>query len=114
MDSIEQLAAKDCIPCKGGTPPLAGKAREALEAQLGHGWKVVEGHHVEKEFRFKNFAEALAFTNRIGAVAEAQNHHPDILLSWGKVRVTLWTHAIDGLSESDFVLAAKVESLPRP
>jgi 4a-hydroxytetrahydrobiopterin dehydratase len=114
MQALETLAQKDCIPCKGGTPALKGDALEDLTAQLGHDWKVVDEHHLEKEYSFLDFNQALAFTNRVGAVAEEQNHHPDIYLTFGKVRLTLWTHKIDGLTESDFILAAKVESLPRP
>jgi len=85
---------------------------EDLARRLGHGWKVIDGHHLEKGFVFKDFAEALAFTNRIGALAEVQGHHPDIRLAWGKVDVSVWTHKIDGLTESDFVFAAKLEKLP--
>jgi 4a-hydroxytetrahydrobiopterin dehydratase len=109
MDSCDILAQKECIPCKGGVPPLQGQPLRELEKQLGHGWKVVDDHHLEKEFTFKDFLSALAFTNQIGRVAEEQGHHPDIYLAWGKVRITLWTHKIDGLTESDFVLAAKIE-----
>jgi len=110
---MSELAAKECVPCKGGVPPLAGEALNNLQAKLGHDWKVIQGHHLEKEFSFKNFREALAFTNQVGELAEAQNHHPDMFLAWGKVKVTIWTHKIDGLTESDFVLAAKIEALPR-
>ena len=114
MDTCEILAAKECIPCKGGVPPLKGATLTELAGQLGHGWKVVDEHHLENEFKFKDFLQALGFTNRIGALAEAQGHHPDIYLAWGKVGVKIWTHKIEGLTESDFVLAAKIESLPRP
>ena len=114
METTEILAAKDCVPCKGGEPPLKGVALQELSAQLGHGWKVVDEHHLEKQFTFKDFKQALEFTNKLGAVAEAQGHHPDLYLAWGKVGATLWTHKIDGLTESDFVMAAKIESLPRP
>jgi 4a-hydroxytetrahydrobiopterin dehydratase len=103
------LANEKCVPCKGGVPPLKGEELERLTRELGSDWRVVDEHHLEKEFRFKNFAEALAFTNKVGAIAEEQGHHPDIFLAWGKVRVTIWTHAIDGLTRSDFVLAAKIE-----
>lgn len=113
MEAVETLAKKDCIPCKGGTPPLKGVALEELRKQLGNGWMVVDEHHLEKEFKFKDFQKALDFTNAVGAIAEAQNHHPDILLTWGKARVTIWTHKIDGLTESDFVFAAKVEGVPK-
>ncbi|HKP96993.1 MAG TPA: 4a-hydroxytetrahydrobiopterin dehydratase [Fibrobacteria bacterium] len=112
MNALETLAAKDCIPCKGGAAPLKGAELGALGAQLGHGWKIVDEHHLEKAFAFRDFKQALAFTNRVGAVAEAQDHHPDVHLAWGKVGVTVWTHKINGLTESDFVLAAKVESIP--
>lgn len=105
------LASKQCVPCKGDVPPLSGAALEALQAELGGGWRVVDEHHLEKEFRFGNFVDALAFTNRLGALAEEQAHHPDLHLAWGKVRVEIWTHKIDGLTESDFVWAAKAEAL---
>lgn len=108
-DSCSLLAAKDCIPCKGGVPPLRGAELQAFHAELGNGWQLVEEHHLEKEYRFKNFQEALDFTNKVGAIAEAQNHHPDILTAWGKTKVTIWTHKINGLTESDFVFAAKCE-----
>jgi 4a-hydroxytetrahydrobiopterin dehydratase len=114
MDGLKTLAEKKCMPCKGGTPPLKGAGLASLHGQLGHDWKVIREHQLEKEFKFKNFAQALEFTNRIGAVAEAEDHHPDIFLAWGKVGITLWTHSIDGLAEGDFVMAAKIESLPRP
>lgn len=103
------LAGEACVPCRGGVPPLAGDELGALERELGSGWRVVEGHHLEKEFRFRDFAEALAFTNRVGEISEREGHHPDIYLAWGKVRVTVWTHKINGLTRSDFVLAAKIE-----
>ena len=103
------LAAKTCVPCRGGVPPLGAEEIKALLAQLGSEWTVVDEHHLHKTYAFKDFADALAFTNRAGAVAEEQGHHPDILLAWGKVGITIWTHKIDGLTESDFVLAAKLE-----
>jgi 4a-hydroxytetrahydrobiopterin dehydratase len=102
------------VPCKGGVPPLRGAALLALHAQLGGaagGWRIVDEHHLEKDYRFANFAEALAYVNRVGAMAEEQSHHPDLLLAWGRVRVTIWTHKIDGLTESDFVFAAKCDTL---
>jgi 4a-hydroxytetrahydrobiopterin dehydratase len=106
------LASRDCVPCKGGVPPLAGAELERLLAALGpNGWRAVDGHHLEKEYRFPDFVTALAFVDRIGAEAERQGHHPDLHLAWGKVRVTIWTHKIDGLTESDFVLAAKIDRL---
>ena len=107
---MSDLASQQCVPCKGGVPALKGRDLSALLERLGHGWRVVDEHHLEKEYQFKDFAEALAFTNRVGAVAEQQGHHPDIYLTWGKVRLTVWTHKIDGLTESDFVFAAKAEN----
>ena len=107
---MSDLAAKQCVPCKGGVPPLAGEAIENLLAQLGpNGWQVISGHHLEKSYTFADFASALAFVNRVGAVAEEQGHHPDIDLGWGKVRLTVWTHKIEGLTESDFIFAAKAD-----
>ena len=108
---MSALAEKDCIPCKGGVPPLKGETLADLQRKLGNGWEVINEHHLEKSFTFKNFREALAFTNKVGEVAEQQRHHPDIGLSWGRVKVTIWTHKIDGLTESDFILAAKIEPL---
>jgi 4a-hydroxytetrahydrobiopterin dehydratase len=104
------LASEKCVPCRGGVPPLRGDELYALAEELGSSWSVLEEHHLEKEFSFPDFAKALAFTNKIGAIAEEQGHHPDILLRWGKVRVTIWTHKIDGLTRSDFVLAAKIDA----
>jgi 4a-hydroxytetrahydrobiopterin dehydratase len=108
---MSDLAAKQCIPCQGGVPPLAGAALRELQTELGGGWQVVDEHHLEKEYRFRNFLEALAFTNRVGEMAEDQSHHPDLFLAWGRVKVTIWTHKIDGLTESDFVFAAKCDRL---
>lgn len=106
----EPLAAKSCVPCKGGVPPLAGEELEKLLGELGpNQWRVVGGHHLEKSYSFPDFVSALAFVNRVGAIAEAEGHHPDLHLSWGKVVVETWTHKIDGLTESDFVLAAKCD-----
>ncbi len=111
-DQCANLAKKNCAPCQDGVPPLAGSELARLQGDLGHGWKVVDGHHLEKSFAFPDFNTALDFTVRIGAVAEHENHHPDLYLRWGKVGVTLWTHKINGLTESDFALAAKIEMLP--
>jgi 4a-hydroxytetrahydrobiopterin dehydratase len=108
---VADLAEKQCVPCRGGVPPLAGADLAALAQQLAGGWLVINQHHLEKEFKFPDFRQALAFTNRVGELAEQQNHHPDIYLAWGKVKLTLWTHKIDGLTESDFVFAAKVNQV---
>jgi 4a-hydroxytetrahydrobiopterin dehydratase len=104
------LANNECIPCKGGVPPLAGQGLADLADQLGGDWNLIEQHHLEKEYKFPDFQQALDFTNRVGAIAEEQNHHPDILTSWGKTKVTIWTHKIDGLTESDFFFAAKCDA----
>ena len=108
---MNELAQKECVPCKGATPPLHGHELLKLAQQLGGDWHVAAEHHLEKEYKFKDFREALAFTNKVGGLAEKLNHHPDIFLAWGKVKLTLWTHKIDGLTESDFIFAAKVDSL---
>ncbi len=104
-----ELAAKQCIPCRGGVRPLTAEQQRPLLAQLDPGWESVEHHHLRKAYAFDDFAGALAFTDRVGAVAEEQHHHPDIYLAWGKVRIEIWTHKIDGLTESDFVFAAKCD-----
>jgi len=108
---MSSLANEKCVPCRGGVPALKGEELRTVQAELGADWRVVEEHHLEKEFTFPNFVSALAFTNRIGAIAEEEGHHPDIYLAWGKVRVTIWTHKIDGLTRSDFILAAKIDRL---
>ena len=108
---MSTLVEKECVPCKGGVPPLKGQELGRLSQELDGGWQVVQEHHLEKEYKFKDFREALAFTNRVGELAEAQGHHPDIYLTWGKVKLTIWTHKINGLTESDFVLAAKADEL---
>lgn len=108
----EQLADKKCVPCRGGVPPLKGNELQNLQANVPE-WTVTNGHHLHREFRFPDFRQALAFVNRVGEVAEEQGHHPDILLSWGKAEITLWTHKIDGLTESDFIMAAKIDRLSK-
>jgi 4a-hydroxytetrahydrobiopterin dehydratase len=105
------LAEQDCKPCKGEVEKLQGDALTTFANDLGGGWRVVSGHHLEKDYKFKNFRDALTFTNKVGELAEAQGHHPDFYLAWGKVKLTIWTHKIDGLTESDFVLAAKADKL---
>lgn len=108
---MTSLAAERCVPCRGGVPALKGEELRKLETELGGGWRVVAEHHLEKELEFPDFATALAFTNRVGAIAEEEGHHPDIHLAWGKVGITIWTHKIDGLTRSDFVLAAKIDGI---
>lgn len=110
-DRPAPLAAERCVPCRGGVPPLKGEELTALAHELGGGWRVVDDHHLEKTFPFADFASGLAFTNAVGAIAEAEGHHPDIHLAWGRVGISIWTHAIDGLTRSDFVLAAKIDAV---
>ncbi len=105
---MSELAAKQCVPCRGGVPPLDSRQQAEFLRQVD-GWTVEGGHHLTKTYTFPDFAKALAFVNRVGAMAEEQGHHPDIYLTWGKARVEIWTHKIDGLTESDFIFAAKTD-----
>jgi 4a-hydroxytetrahydrobiopterin dehydratase len=104
------LARKECVPCKGGVPPLKGKELKQLNEQID-GWDVIEEHHLSKTYKFSNFVKALEFVNKVGSIAEQQGHHPNIFLTWGKVRIEIWTHKIDGLTESDFIFAAKIDEI---
>jgi 4a-hydroxytetrahydrobiopterin dehydratase len=104
----EALASKQCVPCEGGVPPLSSEEISRLLMQVD-GWTVSDGKKLAKTYTFPDFVQALAFVNRAGAVAEAEGHHPDLFLTWGKVGVEVWTHAIGGLSENDFILAAKLD-----
>lgn len=105
------LSSKQCIPCRGGTPPLKGTQLNQLGDQLEHGWEIVDEHHLSKNFKFVDFSGALGYVNRIGGMADEQGHHPDIYLAWGKVRIEVWTYKINGLTESDFIFAAKADQL---
>jgi len=107
---MSDLASKTCVPCRGGVPPMKGAELEKYLKQVS-GWKAISEHHLTRAFTFPDFRQALAFVNKVGAIAEEQGHHPDISLSWGKAEVTTWTHKIDGLTESDFILAAKINQL---
>ncbi|MBI2045772.1 4a-hydroxytetrahydrobiopterin dehydratase [Candidatus Pacearchaeota archaeon] len=104
------LNSKKCVPCRGGIPPLKNNE---IKKYLGEikGWKAIRNHHIEKTFLFKNFEEALAFANKVGKLAEKERHHPDIYLSWGKVKIITYTHKINGLHENDFILAAKIDEI---
>ncbi len=108
---MSDLALRDCVPCKGGVPPLTPDAAAPLLAQLDDGWQIVDAHHLARTYRFKNFRLALDYTNAVGELAEEQGHHPDLHLAWGRVGVEIWTHKIDGLLEADFVFAAKCDRL---
>ena len=105
------LRDKTCSPCSGKGPPLKGDSLKPYTDSLPAGWRIVEEHHLAKTFTFKNFKTALEFTNAVGAVAEAEGHHPVIELTWGRVTIATWTHKIDGLSENDFILAAKIDGI---
>ena len=107
---MNELAGRQCVPCRGGVPPLLGEEIAKLQAQLD-GWEVVNGHHLRKEYKFGDFKATQAFVIRVGDLAEEQWHHPDIYFGWGRAEITVWTHKIDGLTESDFILAAKIDRL---
>jgi len=109
---MPNLAKKKCTACEGEESPLTTEDGLHLLTELGNAWKIVNDHHLEKDYLFEDFKEALAFTNQVGEIAETEGHHPDIHLSWGKVRIVLWTHVINGLSENDFILAAKCDAIP--
>lgn len=106
----EQLADKECVPCRGGVPPLKGAELKELNKNVPE-WSVVDEHQIKRAFTFPDFKQALNFVNRVGALAEEQGHHPDIFLAWGMAQITLWTHKVDGLTESDFIMAAKIDRL---
>ena len=108
---MNELANRVCVPCQGGIPPIKGKKLKELHDQLGNGWNVINEHHLKKKWKFDDFESALNFTNKIGSLAEDQGHHPDIYLAWGKVEIKMWTHKISGLTESDFILAAKIDRI---
>lgn len=107
---MTELAMRNCIPCRGGVPPLKGEALISLANQV-HGWEVVDEHHLTRTYKFPDFKTALEFVNRVGEIAEREDHHPDIYLAWGKVQISIWTHKINGLTESDFILAAKIDAV---
>src|ERR1700693_876599 len=107
---MSDLATKTCVPCRGGVPALKGAELASLQKQVD-GWNVIEEHHITRTLKFPDFRQALTFVNQVGELAEQQGHHPDIFLAWGRVDITIWTHKIDGLTESDFILAAKIDRL---
>ncbi len=104
------LSSKECVPCRGGVPPLPREEIAKLLPELS-GWEVVMDHHLKKNYKFADFRESLAFVNRVGELAEEQGHHPDICFGWGQAEISIWTHKINGLTESDFILAAKIDQL---
>jgi len=105
------LSNKTCTACQVGTLPLDEKNIEIYKKNISIGWKAIDNKLIEREFSFSDFRSALEFTNKVGELAEEENHHPDIYLAWGKVKVKLWTHKINGLHENDFIMAAKIDRL---
>lgn len=108
---MTDLAQQHCAPLPAGTAALIAPEWQALQAQIDAAWQVVDGHHLQRIFRLPDFASGLALVDRIGALAQAQDHHPDLLLAWGRVEITLWTHSVGGLSRNDFILAAHIDRL---
>lgn len=110
MNTLKQMT---CVPCRGGEPAATDEEIAELHLQVPD-WQIQEHDHIkrlERVFKFKNFAEALQFTNGVGELAEAEDHHPALLTEWGKVTVTWWTHAVKGLHRNDFIMAAKTDEL---
>ncbi len=114
QSNTNSLAAKNCAPCAGGVEPLKSDAIRQLLCELDNGWQVIDEQHLEKQYKFKDFTQALQFVNKVGQLAEQQGHHPDIYLAWGRVKLTIWTHKIKGLHRNDFILAAKADGLYTP
>ena len=110
MRAMSELASKTCVPCRGGVPPMDARDAERYLA-LVEGWGLSDHRRISRTFVFSDFAGALDFANRVGEIAEAEGHHPDLLGAWGRVEVTIWTHKVNGLTESDFILAAKIDQL---
>lgn len=108
---MSDLISKKCTACRGGVPRLKGKLLKQFKNRISKSWKIINQHHLEKEFKFKDFKKSLEFTNKVGRLAEREGHHPDICLSWGKVKIITYTHKINGLHENDFILAAKIDKL---
>lgn len=108
---MSDLSNKKCIPCRIGAPTLNEDEIKELIKELKEGWEVIDNKKLKKTYKFKDFKEALEFTNKVGKLAEEEGHHPVIHLSWGKVVLELWTHKIGGLHENDFILAAKIDKI---
>lgn len=108
---ISDLAKKQCAAGDSKTPPLKGEALKQMQSRLGGGWEIQNEQRLEKKFKFADFRHALEFVNRVGEIAEKQNHHPDIYFTWGEARIQIWTHSAKGLTENDFILAAKISEL---
>lgn len=110
MDSIS-LINKTCIPCAGGTKPLDRIAIYKLLSEIGGGWDINKSMHLYKEYKFNDFMSPMRFANKVAEIAEAEGHHPNLSISWGMLTVEIWTHKINGLTESDFILAAKIDAI---
>ena len=112
-ENLDNLSDMECVPCKGGVPPLSDEESNAFLSQIHHDWEVVENHHLTRTWPFPDFSSALEFINKLGEICEQQNHHADFELGWGRVVSVIYTHKIDALTESDFVLAAKFDTVQR-
>ncbi len=106
-----KLSEKKCIPCEGGIPPLSEEECESMLKMIDGNWEVISIHHLEREWSFDDFISALEFTNRLGKICEDEGHHADFEIGWGRVKVRIFTHKIDGLTESDFILASKFDKV---
>ncbi|MGX6959963.1 MAG: 4a-hydroxytetrahydrobiopterin dehydratase [Rickettsia endosymbiont of Pentastiridius leporinus] len=114
MTTTCSLSEKRCIPCEGGIPPLEKKEIDKLLSELQNDWIINELGHLYKKYKFPDFMEAMEFANKIAEIAEQEAHHPDLTISWEACSVEIWTHKISGLTESDFILAAKIENIYTP
>ena len=112
-ENLDNLSDMECVPCKGGVPPLSDEESDAFLSQIHDDWEVVKNHHLTRTWPFPDFASALEFINKLGEICEQQNHHADFELGWGRVVSVIYTHKIDALTESDFVLAAKFDTIQR-
>lgn len=108
---MTELAKKKCVPCEGGVPPLTPEQVKEYQKQVHADWTVTDNKKMKRDFSFVNFKQTMDVANKIADLAEAEGHHPDLYISYGKLGVELWTHAINGLSENDFILAAKIDKL---
>lgn len=107
--TISNLAARECVPCKGGIPPLRGAQLDGLYGALGAGWRLVDEHHLEKDLAFRDYLRAADFTREVAELSQRNRHHPDITLSYDNLKLVVYTHKIHGLHENDFILAAKID-----
>lgn len=108
---MSDLTSKKCVPCESGAPPLNKEEIEKLEDQIASEWNILENKKLERKFKFGDFKESMSFVNEVADIAEAEQHHPDIKIFYSLVTITLWTHAVGGLSENDFILAAKIDKI---